>query len=105
MRGVSIHPWSLIEVCCLGCYKENWRDQRWVPNILLFHLLKWAFGKAWSQLYTAISYMYAELFELRFRHDRFEIFVYIVYTYTDQNTLGYSLLCLFFIRKVGITFS
>lgn len=49
--------------------------------------------------------MYAELFELRFRHDRFEIFVYIVYTYIDQNALGYSLLCLFFIRKVGITFS
>ena len=49
--------------------------------------------------------MHAELFELRFRHDRFEIFVYIVYTYIDQNSLGYSLLCLFFIRKVGITFS
>lgn len=50
-------------------------------------------------------YMYAELFELRFRHDRFEIFVYIVYTYIDQNALENSLLCLFFIRKVGITFS
>ena len=49
--------------------------------------------------------MYAELFELRFRHDRFEIFVYIVYTYIDQNALENSLLCLFFIRKVGITFS